>query len=515
MTTRELKRLNHYPEFKTDAGIDAILDFKRTGNTPQGLNSRQATRYRKKYGNESGFVVENNALFYRPVLPNRNPDLEIHLEVVKPSQREVKIKEIYEDVRRGLGTGLDAFYHQVAMSYLNIPKPETDAFLRKQGNYLVSRIPKKAVNRPILTKTPNERWAVDLIDMRAYTPSGVQEEEREKPLQRGERRRRNRVMTEQDLNHGMKYIFTCVDMFSGKVWARPIPNRMNDEPPTDTLARALHSIGVEADDTVPHTIQCDNEFNRGSFERYCRLDCEPPIRLIPTTSYTPTSNGRIERVNREIRKKIRAGMIESNSLSWVDRLDDYIENINSQQGLRNHVTPNQLWKPGYHPPPRNRVEPGEVPKLSDNVTNEERLQYNRAVIRKRAEKLLAEGRPPPVFHVGDLVRVRLLATSNEMRKLRKNNIGWNKVAVHYTPEIFQVHRVYPQSTVRHAQYAVTKYPQGDVVMASQRSRIPKKYFGTELIHVPRVNDQTSIDPQTIRRAEYLNRIVKNWAHVHN
>ena len=97
------------------------------------------------------------------------PNPEIDSEVIKPTNRQARIQAVFNDVRRGLGTGLGAFYHQIAMSYLNIPKTLTDEFLRQQGDYLVARVPRKLVNKPILTRVPTERWGVDLINMDTYT----------------------------------------------------------------------------------------------------------------------------------------------------------------------------------------------------------------------------------------------------------------------------------------------------------------------------------------------------------
>ena len=111
MTSRELKRLNNYPEFRTDGDIDDIINFVANNVFPAGLNARQTARYNRKFGAGSGFVVRNNntRLFYNP-----NPDIDI--EVIKPTNRQARIQAVFNDVRRGLGTGLGAFYHQIAMS---------------------------------------------------------------------------------------------------------------------------------------------------------------------------------------------------------------------------------------------------------------------------------------------------------------------------------------------------------------------------------------------------------------
>ncbi len=67
------------------------------------------------------------------------------------------------------------------------------------------------------------------------------------------------------------------------------------------------------------------------------------------TSYTPNSNGLVERMNKEIWKKIRAGFVKFNSLEWVQHLQQYVNNINNQRQSTTKFRPNDLWKPGYNP----------------------------------------------------------------------------------------------------------------------------------------------------------------------
>ena len=126
MTTNELKKLNHYPEFRTDAGIDLAINFINTGVLPPGMNARQMAAWNTKFGPGSGFIVRaikgNNELFYNP-----NPNFD--LEAVRPGHKKYIMNLIYNNLQRGLGTALSTFYHQVCMSYLGILKRENDAFL--------------------------------------------------------------------------------------------------------------------------------------------------------------------------------------------------------------------------------------------------------------------------------------------------------------------------------------------------------------------------------------------------
>lgn len=136
----------------------------------------------------------------------------------------------------------------------------------------MTKIPYKLVNRPITSRVPNERWGVDLINMEAYPPVG---------------------------NANRQYILTAVDYFSGKVFARGILNR-NNNADNPSLSNAINDICVnDAQNTFPHIIQGDGEFAVGAFRIWCNNN---DIQFIKTTSYTPNSNGKVERVNREVRK---------------------------------------------------------------------------------------------------------------------------------------------------------------------------------------------------------------------
>jgi transposase InsO family protein len=187
---------------------------------------------------------------------------------------------VWGDIRRGYGVGLQAFYHQVAMSYLNIQKTHTDAFLKSKGDYNIQKTPQKKVISPIITHNPNERWGMDLIDMSVG------------PLALRTRR----------------YILTVVDYFSGYIWARSMNNNL-----AATIVNRLNNICTTApptgSNTYPTVFQSDNgaEFNNATVAAWMTAQ---NIQHIFTQSYSPKSNGKVERKNREIRKKSRRDFCE-------------------------------------------------------------------------------------------------------------------------------------------------------------------------------------------------------------
>jgi hypothetical protein len=145
----------------------------------------------------------------------------------------------------------------------------------------------------------------------------------------------------------------------------------------------------------------------------------------------------------------------------------------------------------------------EKSNLNDNMNNQQRRAYNEAYIDNRARHIVALGRPPAVFQLGNLVRIKLLVISNRMREVRERSLGWNKVAVHYSPQIYQIINAihHPANFVRRDEYELMDM-NGNILMSGA---VPKKFFGNDLVRVPVNHIATHINPQTTHRALQLNR----------
>ena len=152
--------------------------------------------------------------------------------------------------------------------------------------------------KPILSKTPNERWSMDLIDM--------------------------------SVGASRRYILSVVDNFSGFLWTRKILNRT-----AQIIVNKLQEIVNSnypngSNGTYPRLLQSDNggEFSNALMSAFCNNN---NIQQILSLSHHPSANGKVERKNREIRKKIKAGFIRQNDNEWNESmLRDYTKNINNQ-----------------------------------------------------------------------------------------------------------------------------------------------------------------------------------------
>ena len=165
MTSTQIKKLNAYPEWNTLPTYESVLNYIQSINEdeepqyPENLKNSQKARYKQKFSKDFNVEPFNNQLtiFYQPHIQGQD-NQRIKIPVARPNQHQEILKEIYNNDKLGLGTGLDQFYYQVCSQYIGIKRDEARAFLRQQGNYQISRPIKKAINQPILSKTPNEIW---------------------------------------------------------------------------------------------------------------------------------------------------------------------------------------------------------------------------------------------------------------------------------------------------------------------------------------------------------------------
>ena len=487
MTSNQLKRFNSYPEFRTIIGINSVKNYLNSArlNPPVlvypavAQTTRQRTRFRAKFP-VNDWEVHNNTLFYRPKPPGAPAGVQrIDLEVIVPQPPaviETALQTIYEDKSQGLGLGINQFYSQVCSQYLGINRATSTAFLKKQGDYQITRTFKKVVSRPILAKCANERWAVDCVHLQRYGKVGFNH------------------------NGHHQFIFTCVDYFSKKVWAEAMTYPLN----TTKTRNALQSI-IRRSNTEPHMLQSDNgpaDFG-GDFAVF--MGNNPQIEWIKTTPYHPSSNGQVERMNLELRKRVRVGIASNNRVGvannyeWSNHLQDYVDNINSQRSSRTKFTPNELWTAGYNPPAANIVN-FHLPPITDHSTNAEIQEAVRTRLVKTAHAQLNKVKVHN-FAVNDIVRLKMASIDRNVA--RRNKDGglekkWN--AINYTPDTYRVFRVFrphihdgqlpanqvnlwkPSRPTYHirAKDARGRYTR---LMITEQGRA-KNYFGSEMMLVP-------------------------------
>ena len=348
-----------------------------------------------------------------------NENYNIILQVVRPYDKDKIMTEIYQDDKLGLGLGITQFYYQICRKYLNITRKDATLFLKKQGDYQIALIKNQKINSPITAKTSNERWGVDNVDMSRYRES---------------------------VNNSRYIAFlTIVDFFSKKVWAIP-----NKDLKSKNNFEALMSV-CKKENTYPQIIQVDNGSSfYGEFKDLMNQHNEEnptqKIKIVYTTPHTPTANGLVERMNRELRKKIRAGFIRHDNLNWVNELNTYCENINNQRSSNTKYTPNQIWTAGY-----NKTE--ATATNTEPITEETNLENRRLDLKtqllKNSFKQFKNQQTANEYKIGDIVRLKLSANPTDrtlyskVRTREKDKADKKFNVVNFSTTLFRIKQIFP------------------------------------------------------------------------
>lgn len=307
--------------------------------------------------------------------------------VVDTDEREELLQEEYADLKKSAGLGINSFYRVVSEHYLGISRDQVRRFLTQQPAYQLTKHFQKSINKPILAKKPGQMFAIDLVDMSRF----------------------------QGDNHAKRYILVCVDVFSRYVWCAPLRNKTAAD-----VAREMKKIFEDAEMT-PTLLLSDNglEF-RGELSELCN---EQNTKQIFTRSYSPESNGIVESINKQIRRKLSDGMVRNKTRRWTLYLEDAVENWNTTRHSGMAYDPSFLFLSNSE----------DAKEEQDEVRKHMVKKAIRAVARNRAKELKQ----------GDVVRVLLSTQSGEMRKQMKtnkvSNLKW--APVKWSPDLFKVRAV--------------------------------------------------------------------------
>ena len=312
MDRGHLNRLNNI-EYNNNNIFD-IKQYIKFDILPKDLNDRQIKRFKEKFKN---FIIHNNKLFYQNKNEDENDNM---LEVVNKNDIQDVLKKCYEDPVMSAGNGIYKFYSKICKKYVGIKLKDVKLFLPNQQFYQLAKHDSHHINKPILVDRPNERWAIDLVDMNKYKSH----------------------------NNIYRYILTCIDYFSKYCWARPLVHKKSTD-----VRDALQSI-VEDAGVKPDIIQKDN--GREFQKRVNTWMKENKIQFINTLSYTPQSNGLVENLNKNLRTIFRELAIRNRSLRWIDYLQIAVENKNTQKNSTTKFTPYELWTENKEIDPENKMQ---------------------------------------------------------------------------------------------------------------------------------------------------------------
>ena len=427
MSTNLFLKLNNF--FPTDKLISEVKMFKLKNVFPNDVDTdAKKTTFERKY-NDFSLSANNRNLIYKP----------LNLVVVPKININKVLKEEY---KLTFGAGIVAFYKTIRQKYLNIKRTDVSAFVKRQAIPQMTSIFKHRTNKPIISKFPNQLWAVDLIELQYYKSK----------------------------NRNYTYIFNAVDIFSRKCFLSPCKTKTAEECKT-----AFQSI-VQRADVKPNYIICDNggEF-KAQFAEYCESN---DIKIRLNRAYSPQANGVVERCNMEIRKLMRNIFLQNEDNNWIDNLQQ-IENIrNATFTTAINNIPEKIWNNSKAP-----ITERNIPihyKTDDDKT---RQLFASQTVLKNVKKQIEEYKDEEL-EVGDRVRIRMDALSNNIKKLVKAG-NTKQIVVVYSPVVFKILRkITPKNGLLERSRYVCGTTDGTRMLVNKESGTqPRQFYANSLLKV--------------------------------
>ena len=462
MDERELIKLNNYDFSKNN--LEDVKRYLTTGETPKyDFSHYYKVKKFKDRWNANDWEFKGEYLIYKPN----------GLTVIPTEEQEEFLEELYKDPEIGIGKGIQSLYDKVLeYNILGISRSKVKKFLEGQSSYQLTKPERKPINKPIITRFPNERWSADLIDMKSYSGHNKQQ----------------------------KWILTVIDNFSKFVFATPLLRKTANQ----AIEGFERIVNEQAKGTYPQVLQTDNG---GEFENKIFIDWakEHNISIRRSASYQPTSNASVENFNNILRKMIREGYVRNNSLNWVDHLQTYINNRNNTKHSTTKYKPVDLWRTGrkaFNTEDANT--PIEIKEVKERIEDK---------ARKDMAKFKSEA-----YKVGDKVRVSYASINSKVRMLIEQ--GDKKyVPVKFTPNIYTIAKV-KAPRGRDAEFIKTRYTLYDSAGNEKlrefkannpnKERKPQVFFATEL---QRVVDKPDDKHITQRDADKLNKVKSDYDEI--
>lgn len=208
-----------------------------------------------------------------------------------------------------------------------------------------------------------------------------------------------------------RYALVSVYSFSRNPVVQPLHTKSAREVAT-LLAETWSIFGI------PAQLRCDlgNEF-KAEVLRLCKLF---GVQRIPTAKHSPQSNGAVERVNQEFKKKLRSCRLSNPETPWQAFLPAILATMRSTVHSATGFTPYELLGVSTPTPARARTDPTEtsIVDFSDDHRNDrvwvqwvQTLQHRQVTalandIETRDKRLhkMNQSRTPAQFKVGEWIR---------------------------------------------------------------------------------------------------------------
>jgi transposase InsO family protein len=284
--------------------------------------------------------------------------------------------------------GRDRMWKRLGKKYIGISRRAVMNVLRNEEVWQLLKQPngpkaQQNVRQPILAKRPRQRIQIDLIDMSRFAGS----------------------------NRGKHWALTAIDIFTKKGYAIPLADK--------TSARV--SAAFEEHILVGSLLfvaQSDNgkEFRNHDFKE---LERRHGFKQVFSSSYSPSSNGCVERFNKTLKMLIRHHFVSKQTKNWINVLPLLLANYNSAVHTSTKFSPDELEEAWTH-------------ETREGQSKLDRAQVN---LTKRAKHSLG-AEPKGVISLGDHVRV---LSSRRKKPMKTSEIKLRRPT--WSEQVYEVERV--------------------------------------------------------------------------
>ena len=263
---------------------------------------------------------------------------------------------VKKTVNKNLGSGIRSTWRQLGKNCAGVSHDTVKSVLGRSKQYQRHRpvFRNRVSPKHVVSNKVNDRWQLDLIDMKADQVSHDGKNQR--------------------------YILSVIDTFSRFLFLRSLPRK-----DSKTVAECLSRIF--ADQGQPQVIQCDQgtEF-KGTVKKLLQ---DRGIKVLRSRPYHPQSQGKCERSHREVRNKIAFMAKRKRGYNWSRNLHQIQEAIND---IPKEVLGNRA--PSFVHRNRNNIsECEEVRKASQRANEATTARFSRrqqTSVYHKGEKVLVK-----------------------------------------------------------------------------------------------------------------------------
>ena len=150
-----MNRLNNL--FPDDESYDTLHTYLKNRKLPEHLIR---SKFIQKY---KDFKLKDNKIFYHD------------LEVIKKSEVQDKLTEIFSTDKNVIAKGVNNLYKYISSKYIGITRKAIEERVKQLPTYSMLRKYNHRTNKPITSSVtgPNLMWCVDLLDLSNYSTQSL------------------------------------------------------------------------------------------------------------------------------------------------------------------------------------------------------------------------------------------------------------------------------------------------------------------------------------------------------